>query len=273
MSTPYVPPSIDLVVTNYRTAADLRLFFAALGFSHSVQSISIMNVDPRPDDVNVANACVRELYAMGYTDVRHTIMHGVGYGRVSNIGGSAGQAEVIAIFNADVEIAAWQLELCAEHLMSDSLFGVLGPRQIDQHGFLRHCGATKAEGLYSYRAFGHADRGQFLTMEMVRRISGSAMFVKREVWNELNCSFMPPGKMGPLLESPLFFEDTWLCVHAMRHTWVVVYDGSVTIIHKWRRAINAALDRGDFSQGDLFDRLEEARLMFETYCAMHGIKL
>jgi hypothetical protein len=68
-------------------------------------------------------------------------------------------------------------------------------------------------------------------------VSGSAYFIRREVWNTLTCNSkyrkLYPNAIGAFLPTPHYYEETW-CSYFARHLgYNVIYDGSVSIGHSW----------------------------------------
>lgn len=233
---------MDLVVVNYRTPADLGAFLESWEkFQPSWPcDVWIANVAPLSKDLDVGR---------WWTDVgctKHHLIHdeNVGYARACNHAANFGSRQVIAFFNADVVLTAGALDECYEHLLSNDRYGVLGPRQVDSipRGKLTGTGHFGTHRSPVHRGFHGPDRNNRHSdvRDDAISVSGSAYFVRREMWDELfECPTfqqIAPDAEGAFLPTPHYWEETWCSYHAWAHGWKVVYLGTTTIVHKWHQA-------------------------------------
>jgi hypothetical protein len=98
-------------------------------------------------------------------------------------------------------------------------------------------------------------------------VAGSALFVKRELWELLaECPTYRgvwPDAEGAMLETEHWYEDTWLCYHAHAHGFSSVYFGQATMIHKW----HGASPKG----GEVDKKMQGSRKLFRETCDAHSI--
>lgn len=253
--------SIDIVVVNYHTPRDLQAFMDSLG-RHPPKTnatLTVVDVAVEPDDYDF-RWCGRPGHQVGVAD-------NIGYARACNHGASLGGHDVIAFFNADIELTAGALDACHDALVANDDWGVVGPRQVDDHNRLRHAGIFGTHAAPAHRAWGRIDRGQYNETADAVTVSGSAYFVKRSVWDELSaCSLyraVAPDAQGAFLPTPHYYEETWCSYHAWAHGHRVIYFGPVAIIHKWHRASPV----GGWAER----QLPISRAYFRKACAHHRI--
>lgn len=243
---------IDIVVTNYRTPGDLQAFLESLdAYPPSCPwELWVCNVQPKDRDHCLGVNWARK------TDGHHvTYYENAGYGRSCNHAASRGSREVVVFFNADVVLTENALDECYQALLSHEDWGVLGPRQVNEHGLLTHVGIF---GSNQQPHFGEDGKGwkevatdtNFMGVnDAAISVAGSAYFMRREAWSEITS--LPgyqewliennlPRPWGALLPTPLYFEDMFASLVARSQGWKVVYLGTTTIIHRWHKAIEAA---------------------------------
>lgn len=272
MTTTPHEEGLDIVVVNYRTPNSLHRFLESLvNYPPSVPyNVWVYNVSPQYKDLRIVSDFSRKLLtlkAMGADD-------NVGYGRAVNNAGARGSHDVIAVFNADVEVTPGSLDNCRQALIDQEDWGLLGPRQIDSAGLITHGGIVGPPDDPRFRTFKSHHSGYEDVLDDVPTIMGSAVFIKRTVWNELRACPLYQGfgttfygriPVGPFLETQLYFEETWAAYHARKHGWKVVYYGSVTMGHEWHVSID--LHAADI-QNTWFDKSQED---FRACCRAHEI--
>lgn len=257
---------LDLVVCNYRTPADLEVFLASLA-DHPCfwpTSVTVANVAPCPADLDVVTRAASRL-----PELRHvTFESNVGYARACNRAAHGGDGDVVAFFNADVVLRPDALTQCYEALRDHPRWGVLGPRQVNGQNRLVGCGIFGPPTQPAQRAWMQRDHGQCSAIrEDALTVSGSAYFLRREVWEELtSCPLYQdaaPGAQGAFLPTRHYYEETFCSYHARAHGYRVVFFGPVVITHHWHRASppGGEADRG----------MGRARELYRRACDIHGI--
>lgn len=255
---------LDVIVVNYKTSNDLEEFLASyLRFPPTQGTLWVVNVCPTPSDQRVVKEFENHL------QINHVILaNNYGYARACNRAALEGTSEALAIFNADVVLTERALDSCYHKLMENPTWGILGPRQVDEVNRLTAGGVFGTPERPQQRQWHHLDKGQCSdTRDDAITISGAAMFVKRNVWNQLDScplyrNFMP-NSAGPMLETAHFYEDTFLAYHARAHGHRCVFYGEVCIIHKWSRATP--------SPQWASDRMVESREIYRRACRAHSI--
>lgn len=219
--------AIDVVVVNYRTSKELEDFCSSYE-RHHFEGCTLTVVDVDPFDHRQLND-------------RIMLPENVGYGRACNIGGQHGSNDVVLLANADTFITEGSLEHCYKALLSHDDWGVLGPRQVNEHGQITAGGIFGHPAQPSQRGWNEYDVNQYADVrDDALTVSGSLYFIKRKVWQELtDCSIYQeyqPGAVGPFLHTPHYFEETACSYHARAHGYKCVYYGPVQMIHFWHRA-------------------------------------
>lgn len=261
-------PGIDVVVVSYRTPDDLDGFMNSLDLAWpSVPyTVTMVNVAPLYED----DLCAFEwLTAEDYghdVDVMSWEQN-IGYARACNHAASVTNSEVIAFFNADTRLHRGVLDQCFDALMEHEDVGILGPRQVDEKGRLTHAGIVGTNTEPRLRGWQERDRGQYVGVEDVVSVSGSAYFIKRQCWDELTACekyrAVAPDGDGAFLPTQHYYEETWCSYHARAHAWRVVYFGEATIVHKWHQASPV----GGWAE----QQTKTSQRFFRNACAVHGI--
>lgn len=139
-----------------------------------------------------------------------------------------GRAEFVLALNADtrmLEPPAAVLDL----FDSDPTIAVVGPRQVTSDERIVHGGIFGTNQAPEFRCWQaplllHLDETAD-TRDAVT-VSGSVYFARRSVWDEL----------GGFLDTPHFYEETWLSYLARHRGHRVVYTGSTTWIHEFNQS-------------------------------------
>lgn len=229
---------LDVVVVNYRTPEDLSKFLASYAAFPCFWpgSLTVVNVDPLAADIAVVDRW------QGPLDINHVSFDtNVGYAVACNTGAQLGGGDVVALFNADVILSEGALTHCYEAIRAHPTWGVLGPRQVDDRNRLVGCGVFGTTREPRQRAWLQTDVGQCSDVRTdALTVSGSAYFVRREVWRFLtDCPLYQqaaPDATGAFLPTPHYFEETFCSYHARAHGYSVVFYGPVVMTHLWHRA-------------------------------------
>lgn len=252
--------SLDIVVVNYHTPEDLEHFLQSLNQYPPACDSSLTVID-------VASEPYREGFEWeGGRGLKVGVIGNIGYARACNYAAANTCRNVLALFNADIELTEGALDECHDALL-DSKWGILGPRQVDHRNRIRHAGIFGTHAKPVHRGWQEMNRGQYTDVCEAVTVSGSAYFVKRSVWNELTqCSLyrdIAPGALGAFLPTSHYYEETWCSYHAWAHGHRVIYYGPVTIVHKWHQASPV----GGWAER----QLPLSRDYFRSACDLHGI--
>lgn len=255
----------ELIVVNYRTPHDLKRFVDSVTDTCEADEVRVWIVDVDP--IDSAESLARRLEVQGYAARYMHVGYNCGYGRAVNMAAALVSGDVIGIFNADTVLAEGVVSACRDDLMENPMWGVVGPRQIDRQGKITHAGICGTQTKPKLRGWKQFDHGQYGQVEEVVYVAGSAMFLRHGIWQEMaHChSFKAaqPNAMGALLETPHYYEDSWLCNHLRSHGYQVMYKGDVTMRHDWHRSskIGGVADR----------QMKKSREIFRDTCRAHEI--
>lgn len=259
---------IDVIVVNYRTPEDIAEFVQSYrDFLPTVgSSLYLCNVHPTNQDFTFCHDLLEEVVE---TPAFHVpFLDNVGYARAVNRAARLSNREVLAIFNADIVLQPGALQKCYEALMLNPEWGVLGPLQVNEQGRVTSTGifGTKQEPTWRGWQVPVKDEWRDVRDDAVT-VSGSAYFIRREVWNSLtSCEVynsVHPEAEGAFLPTPHYYEETWCSYHASEHGWKVVYYGEVEIVHKWHKASPV----GGWAES----QQKKSQAVFRRMCDYHGI--
>lgn len=282
---------LDAVVVNYRTPDDLEGFLASWeAFAPDWCNLTIVNVDPRISDRELAKSCVQKHVEQVGRDGGEVLMNGValprlegasisywrymehnsnvGYSYACNMAAAESTADVLAFFNADTRLLSGTIEPLYFNLMTHDDWGVIGPRQVDDNGLLTHAGILGTNENPLMRGWMKKDSSAFCDVrDDAVSVMGSAYFVKRECWEELrSCPLyraVHPEAAGAFLPTPHYYEETFCSYHATAHNWKVVYYGLSKMIHRWHKASPVG--------GHADAQFKISQKIFREACDAHGI--
>lgn len=258
---------MDLVVVSYQTPPDLSRFLEAYSeVEGEVDArLTVVNVEPWADDHEVLEAWAGKLESLA-GGISHR--ENIGYARACNDAASGGDGDIVGFFNADTELRPGVLRTVLAAFDTNADVGIVGPKQVDEHGRVTHAGIFGTNEQPSLRGWHAADRGAFDDVRTdAVSVSGAAYFVRRSMWEELTAcesyQAIAPGADGAFLPTQHYYEETFCSYHARAHGWDVMYLGDVTMIHRWHRASPI---------GGFADRMmEQSRRYFRAACDVHGI--
>lgn len=163
----------------------------------------------------------------------------IGYSTACNYMASKTDSEIIGLLNGDVWMSNSDVNKIQKIFDENPEIHILGPKQRDEYGRITHAGITGTNSAPVMRGWMVLDRDDLLFKDRVScvTISGSAYFIRREVWNVLasnpDYKKIHPNSQGAFLPTPHYYEETW-CSYFARHLgYGVFYDGSVSIGHSW----------------------------------------
>lgn len=257
------------VVVNYHTPVDLRRFLdtwvAQIPYRIQDWELTIVNVDPITSDKEVAEEFVS---ARIHHKVHDT---NVGYATACNLAVWNQQADFYAFFNADVWFRDDAVDKILTAMIEHPEWGVVGPRQVDSKRKFTHAGIFGTHEEPKHRAWHHTDRGDYQDVLPAITVSGSAYFIRGDVWYELStcpiykqwCFDQDRDCVGAFLPTRHYYEETWCSYHAAAHGHQVIYFGEATVVHEWHKASPV---------GGPADKLMRAsQAMFREACDYHGI--
>lgn len=247
---------LDVIVVNYRTSQDLQKFISSvIEFAPDVPfRFTAVNVKPDYDSYRIGEYCRRT----GLTHIWHN--ENIGYGRAVNHAVSRTGKEIVAIFNADTYFTSNILDECYEALKSHDDWAVLGPRQVNESGLITSGGIGGDEQHPHLRNWLEPDVGQATGIDEVLSVSGSAYFIKRNVWNEITAKYqsVSPLATGAFLETRHYYEESFCSYISRSLGYKNIYQGNVSMVHKWHSAsaVGSEVDQ----------KMPESRALFRETC-------
>lgn len=252
--------TLQMVVVNYRTPEFLKAYCESL-LEHppSVDyELTIVDVDPDPADPSPPP------YGRYLSSTKN-----IGYARACNVAGaSATPSEYLAFFNADTRFTNNDcIDRCVEFLDQHPEVGIVGPLQLNCYGTVTHGGVFGSRKQPRERDFGKRMSSKLKRDEQAVTVSGSAIFVKRHVWDGLTaCPIFRsefPDAEGAFLPTQHYYEETGMVYHAYAHGYETWYLGSASMEHEWH---------GSSKPGSMLRHMPESRKTFRHFCDAHGIE-
>jgi len=233
---------IDLCIVNYNSRKELQRLLDVLhsdlngpnGALVKNWNLYITDNDSQDDSISWLREN-EERYLIDRTYLRRNI----GYSAACNMMASKGSSDIIALLNADTWFTSLDIIKIQNIFDENSDIHILGPKQRDENGIITHAGIVGTNTLPKHRGWAQQDVSDTLYRDRVEcvTVSGSAYFVRRNIWNELTnhpkYREMYPNAIGAFLPTPHYYEETWCSYFARYLGYNVVYDGSVSIGHSW----------------------------------------
>lgn len=265
--------AVDVVVVNFHTNDLLKDFIGSYWESmFEGCTITVVEVAPGnfPKAFYVRDGMHDVLEQYGAVNDLIEFEENVGYARACNAGARFGKNDVILLANADTLLGRDSALLqCYDALMSHDGWGVLGPRQVNEHNQITAGGVLGTDTAPRLRGWNEPDRGQYSdVVDSAMSVSGSLYFIKRAVWEELTACPMyqlaTKGQaQGAFLPTPHYFEETFCSYHARAHGYKCVYYGPAKMTHLWHKASE---------HGGWADRqMEISKAMHREACKVHAI--
>lgn len=268
---------IDLCIVNYNSRKQIKRLLDVLHSSlNSPNGALVKNWNLYITDNDSQDDFIQwireneEKYSIDRTYLRNNI----GYSAACNMMASKSNADIIALLNADVWFTAEDLIKIENIFDQNKDIHILGPKQRDENGLITHAGIVGTNTKPAHRGWRAADQTDSLFRDRVEcvTVSGSAYFIRREVWDTLTnhpkYRELYPNAIGAFLPTPHYYEETW-CSYFARHLgYNVVYDGSVSIGHSWH-ASSPKPGQG-YSHADA--QFPVSREIFRKACDYMGIE-
>ena len=260
---------IDLCVINYNTRPLLNRFLDCLH--------NDLHVNEKVWNLYIADNGSQDDSAhwMKYNFERYKINKfymndNIGYSGACNQLAAIGSSDIIGLLNADIWMTSEALVRAQKIFDDNPDIHILGPKQRDENGLITHAGIVGTNTAPTHRGWRQSDFNDELYKDRVPcvTVSGSAYFIRREVWNTLTnhpkYQEMYPGATGAFLPTPHYYEETW-CSYFARHLgYNVVYDGSVSIGHSWHKSSPVG--------GEADSKFKESQGIFRKACDYIGIE-
>lgn len=260
---------IDLCIVNYNTRPLLNRFLDCLhhDLHETDKRWNLFVADNGSEDDT--HKWVRHNFDR-YKFNKYIENDNVGYAAACNHLASLGSADVICLLNADVWMTSAAVMKIDEIFQQDDNVHILGPKQRDEKGFITHAGIVGSNIAPKHRGWREHDPNDVLYKDRIDcvTVSGSAYFVRRDVWNTLwndpEYRRMYPEATGAFLPTPHYYEETWCSYFARHRGYNVVYDGSVSVGHSWHKSSPVG--------GEADQKFQTSREIFRKACDTIGIE-
>jgi GT2 family glycosyltransferase len=197
----------------------------------------------------------------------------VGYAAACNFLAAQGRGNIIGLLNADVWLTTAHVRAIESAFVDDPGLAILGPKQRNEQGEVVHGGIFGSLDRPVHRGWKEPDPEDVLYRDVVDAVtvSGSAFFIRRDVWNELaGCEIYKDflktigheTSPGAFLPTEMYYEETFASYHAWSHGLKVQYYGPVSIGHTWH---------GSSPVGSQTHKFMASQQVFRAACDSHGI--
>ena len=259
---------IDLCVINYNTRSLLNRFLDCLHSDlHEVPKVWNLYIADNGSQDDSTNWLKYNFER--YKINKFYMNDNIGYSGACNQLAATGSSDIIALLNADVWMTSASMVRAQQIFDENPDIHILGPKQRDENGLITHAGIVGTNTAPAHRGWRQSDFDDQLYKDRVPcvTVSGSAYFIRREVWNTLTnhpqYQEMYPGATGAFLPTPHYYEETW-CSYFARHLgYNVVYDGTVSIGHSWHKSSPVG--------GEADSKFKESQGIFRKACDFIGI--
>lgn len=204
----------------------------------------------------------------------------LGYASACNELAAIGSSPIIGLLNADVWLTNDDLLQIEKTFYENPEIDILGPKQRDEAGRITHAGIFGTNTQPKLRAWREHDPAdaRYRELEESLSISGSAYFVRRNVWQAIASreeyhwvqdrlsaeGMIPPHHIrGGFLPTRHYYEETFFSYYAKHLGHKIYYAGNVSIGHSW----HASHPIGS-PQDKLF---KESQATFRRACDLLGI--
>jgi GT2 family glycosyltransferase len=215
-------PTTCVVIANWNGEKPLRKCLTSLFANTATVECKVVVVDNASTDGSL------EMLQKRFSQVQVIKnKHNMGFSKANNQGiryAIANGAKYILLLNNDVEITdkKW-LETLIGAFESEVEIGIVGCKLLYPDGRIQHAGGViKLRGAFHMGEF-EEDTGQYNKIEFVDYVTAAAMLIKSDVIRRIG--FLDEGF------TPLFCEDTDLCVRARFYGYKVAYTPNPTLIH------------------------------------------
>jgi GT2 family glycosyltransferase len=259
--------SVDLLVVNYNTIDKLRRLLNTLHSDLNDESVWKLYVAD-----NGSHDGSREwLKDNGHNYKIETMFFNpnVGYSEAVNNMSTICSSDILCAVNADTWFDTAHVK-AAEQTFDDPSQGIMGPKQLDENGLIRHAGIFWDRDTNPvHRGWSQPDPQDalFKTRDKCWTVSGSIYYVRRTLWDEMTFHShyrrLFPRVTGAMLPTFMYFEETWTSIFSQHLGWNVYYDGTIpTAGHSWH-ASN--------SPGDNVDHFHQAKGLYSMAADRIGI--
>lgn len=219
-SRPACPPAVSVIVVNYNAGELLDRCLDSLAARTDALTVEVILVDNASTDGSAERVARQH---PGITFIPAGANLGFAGGVCRGVAEATGP--VLFLLNPDAEVFPDTLEQVVSGLANDPGLAVAGCKIYEpDRSTLQHAGAVLHPSLItSHLGRGEADRGQYDQPADVDYVTGAALAVRRQVWDEL-------GGLDPGYR-PGYYEETELCLRARRKGYRVAVLPAARAVH------------------------------------------
>jgi GT2 family glycosyltransferase len=205
---------IDLCVVSYNTKPLLKRFLNTLyKGDHSTKIYDLLIADNGSTDgsaqwLDANKKLLSDTYAI-------MLNENIGYSAACNQLAAMGTGDIIGLLNADVWLTVQDVRSIQKSFDDHPEQAIMGPKQRDENGYVRHGGIIGTNTKPQHRGWNDYDPKDLKYRDRIEcvSISGSAYFIRREVWEALTeCSVYKEAVMkqnnevtGAFLPTPHYY--------------------------------------------------------------------
>jgi GT2 family glycosyltransferase len=235
---------VDLLVCNYNTKDKLKRLLDTLHADHEDDVWNLYVADNGSQDGSHEwLKSVRDDY-----DIEAIFKNpNVGYSAAINAMGACSGSEILCAVNADTWFSTHHVQQSYMSFVGNPSQGVMGPKQMDEQGRIRHGGIFWDGGKNNpiHRGWAEFDLedGLYKDTTPCWTVSGSLYYVRRDYWEKLTNHptqrKIQGRELGPMLDTFMYFEETYVSVAAPYFDYEVIYNGNIeTAGHTWHASNN-----------------------------------
>jgi GT2 family glycosyltransferase len=192
----------------------------------------------------------------------------VGYSEAINNMSTVCDSEILCAVNADTWFDTKHVKAAAQTFVDNPLQGIMGPKQLDEQGRIRHAGIFwDKQSDPVHRGWAHPDPEDkmFKTRDKCWTVSGSIYYVRRSTWDAMTSDAhyrsLFPRVTGAMLPTFMYFEETWTSIFADFLGWDIYYDGTLpTAGHSWHASNTPGDNTGHFHTSRQLYRMTADRI-------------
>lgn len=258
--------TIDLCIVHFKTPDKLERLLSNLRTSDKFFGVHIVD-NSYHEDQTLYDLC----QGVSWLNCDNIWFNAnIGYAKACNYMAARTDGDILGFLNGDVWLTPSDIMSIQKSFDENPEMAILGPKQRDEQGKIRHGGIVGSNTKPIQRGWGISDVPDTMFRDVMEcvTVSGSAYFIRRNVFDELTqCPIyqeVAPDALGAFLPTPHYYEETWISYHARAHGHKVFYDGRISIGHTWKASCND--DRM------LRNYFLESRKIFRAACDAHGIE-
>ena len=216
-------PAVHIV--SFNSASVIRQCLSSLRSHAPAAKIIIVDNGSLDGSAEIIARAAATSAAAGHNSIRLICnTENRGFAVAANQAADASTGDPVVFLNPDATVRAGWLDRICEALDEPSV-GIVGCKVLNEDGrTLQHVGGlVRANGLTEHIGRGELDHGQYDGIRDAAYVTGAALGIRRQVWNEL----------GGFDEKyfPAYFEELELCWRARDRGYEVIVAPDAVVLH------------------------------------------